>query len=207
MLGLLGGCKIGDYALVNPFVSSEPIVGPVAPVAVFEAPVIPKAINTEDSTIYPQPSAFSSAPVPLQLDDATASVSVPPDKAADSSRATGTTLSVLDSGAASEDADALDVVGAVRNAAARSLVAKAQRLGGAGKAEPAIALYERALKIDAFDPWLLHGLARLQVQQKRFASAQSLAARSQVMNYEDSRLGLANATLLREIEAAMGMHP
>ena len=189
---LLGACKNGSYELHNPW-DTRLVAVPTpakAPVPVVKQTVAatPKPIVTEDSTIYPQPSAFSKGPVPLAL-------SAPADTVALASSAGQGANARVSSAKPPE----LDLVGNVRNGAARTLAAKALRARDAGNLAQATALYERALKIDAFDPWLLHSLAVLKARQGHLSRARSLAARAQVMNYDGQQLSAVNVQLLLEI--------
>lgn len=198
MASLLGACKVGSDELHNPWgawtvavPAPTPAKTPV-PVAKQTVAAMQNIIVTEDSTIYPQPSAFSKRPVPLAL-------SAPADTAALApSAGQGANASV-----STAKPPELDLVGNVGNGAARTLATKALRARDAGNLAQATALYERALKIDALDPWLLHSLAVLQARQGRLSRARSLAARAQVMNYDDQQLSAANVQLLLEIQQGL----
>lgn len=83
-----------------------------------------------------------------------------------------------------------------------ALLAKAERQEYQAHWEQAAALLERALRIKPRNARLWHRLAKIRLQQGRYAMAESLAQKSTALAKDDEELKHANAEL---IEAARGL--
>lgn len=191
---MLGGCKFAGVQLW-PEAQPPAVVERAPEPAPVPAPDPATPINTEDSTIFPQPKTFADKPQPLTLDGADAIADKPRRSAEQRTAARGAVPSAPGSAVADH----------VRLPAASVLAKRAERARAAGDEGQAAALYERALKLDNFDPWLLHGMALLRAAQRELRKARSLAARAQFLNRDDRELFARNADLLREINDALGL--
>lgn len=86
--------------------------------------------------------------------------------------------------------------------AVAALLAKAERQEYQAHWERAAALLERALRIEPRNARLWHRLAKIRLQQGRYAMAESLAQKSNALAKDDEDLKRGNAEL---IEAARGL--
>lgn len=86
--------------------------------------------------------------------------------------------------------------------AVATLLAKADSREQQAQWEQAAALLERALRIEPRNARLWHRLAKIRLQQGRYAMAESLAQKSNALAKDDEELKQRNAEL---IEAARGM--
>jgi len=86
--------------------------------------------------------------------------------------------------------------------AVATLLAKADRQEYQAHWEQAAALLERALRIEPRNARLWHRLAKIRLQQGRYAMAESLAQKSNALAKDDEELKRSNAEL---IEAARGL--
>jgi len=95
-------------------------------------------------------------------------------------------------------------IGSVPDAgrAVATLLAKADSREQQAQWEQAAALLERALRIEPRNARLWHRLARIRLQQGRYAMAESLAQKSNALAKDDEELKQHNAEL---IEAARGL--
>jgi tetratricopeptide (TPR) repeat protein len=86
--------------------------------------------------------------------------------------------------------------------AVATLLAKADKREEQAQWERAAALLERALRIEPRNARLWHRLAKIRLQQGRYAMAESLAQKSNALAKDDEELKQDNAEL---IEAARGL--
>lgn len=94
--------------------------------------------------------------------------------------------------------------GSGTGAAVRQLLADASRAEHAGNLPTTEALLERALHIEPRNPVLWHYMARLRVRQGRFAQARALAARSNSLAANDTRLQIDNWKLIAYASEQLG---
>lgn len=116
------------------------------------------------------------------------------------------TISLLMAGCASDPAGTGSPhnIGVTPDAgrAVAALLAKAERQEYQAHWEQAAALLERALRIKPRNARLWHRLAKIRLQQGRYAMAESLAQKSNALAKDDEDLKWGNAEL---IEAARGL--
>ncbi len=129
---------------------------------------------------------------------------MPPDQA--STEAPANAPANAPAGAVAPPAGRGDVVrpGSGTGAAVRQLLADASRAERAGNLPTTEALLERALHIEPRNPVLWYYMARLRVRQGRFAQARALAARSNSLAANDTRLQIDNWKLIAYASEQLG---
>ena len=90
------------------------------------------------------------------------------------------------------------------NPAVLSLVEQAHAEMAENKVHSAVAIIERAQRIEPRNPWLWQELARLHLAQGNYSQAESLAARSNTWAAGDQALRAANWRLIGSARAARG---
>ncbi len=84
------------------------------------------------------------------------------------------------------------------------LMETARADAAAGRLANAAASLERALRIEPRNPRLWQQLARVRLQQRQYAQAESLAARSNAWAGSDSELRAENARIIAEARERAG---
>jgi tetratricopeptide (TPR) repeat protein len=90
------------------------------------------------------------------------------------------------------------------NVAIAGLVESARADAAAGRLPNAAASLERALRIEPRNPRLWQQLARVRLQQRDYAQAESLAQRSNTWGGTDNRLRAENWSLIAQSRQARG---
>ncbi len=90
------------------------------------------------------------------------------------------------------------------NPAVLTLVEQARAEAAGNKLQSAVAIIERAQRLEPRNPWLWQELARLHLAQGDHVQAESLAARSNTWAGGDRALRAANWRLIGEARAARG---
>ncbi len=88
--------------------------------------------------------------------------------------------------------------------AASSLVNQAGDLARQGKPDQAVAMIERAMRIEPSNPWLWHRLAVLRLQQKQYAKSIELARKSNTLAIGDNHLQAGNWQVISRASLATG---
>lgn len=91
-----------------------------------------------------------------------------------------------------------------RNKTILAFLSQARDQERAGHPERAAAIIERALRVDPQNAQLWYRLALLRMQQKKYALAASLAAKSNALARNDSRLQSKNTTLIQQTKILRG---
>ncbi len=101
---------------------------------------------------------------------------------------------------------ASEEMGATQNAgrAVSTLLAKVETQESQAQWERAAALLERALRIEPRNAQLWHRLAKVRLQQGRYAMAESLAQKSNTLAKGDEALKRRNAELIEIARRAVG---
>jgi len=102
---------------------------------------------------------------------------------------------------------ASEKMGATQDAgrAVSTLLAKVEVQEGQAHWERAAALLERALRIEPRNAQLWHRLAKVRLQQGRYAMAESLAQKSNALAKDDEALKRRNAELIEIARRAVGV--
>lgn len=93
------------------------------------------------------------------------------------------------------------------NSAVAELVNAARTAGINGKPDTAVALLERALRIEPRNPALWQELAKLRLQQGQYQQAEGLAARSNGWVGNDKALRAENWRIIGEARLKRGDYP
>lgn len=104
----------------------------------------------------------------------------------------------------SQSAPSVSSTSESRNQTILALLSQAKTQERAGRPERAAAVIERALRIDPKNPQLWHRLALLRLQQRQYALAASLAAKSNALAKNDPQLQQKNKTLIQQTRIMRG---
>ncbi|MGH8613397.1 MAG: tetratricopeptide repeat protein [Gammaproteobacteria bacterium] len=90
------------------------------------------------------------------------------------------------------------------NAAVVALLGTADQQGRAGNLDNAAAVIERALRLEPQNPLLWHRLATVRLQQRQFAQAASLAAKSNTLAGSNRQLQISNWDTIAQAKEQLG---